>query len=710
MARWFAACAEIYHKFRPEEGQDGDKDEADTQPGQDHVFAFYEELDETLKQELDDAFDDVAVEEVEEAWASSFEDKQDLDLAPPDVLSWELKRPPVLKSAASVTRAIDVGERKLAQWRTMGFELYSKGKVAVLILSGGQDARIGGGLPKGTLDIGLLSHKSIFQLYIERVRRLQHLVYRQSRHLCHIPVYIMCNRENRGIIDDFFRENNYFGIREQDLMLFTQNYMPLVNRKGKILLAEKHRIAMAPDGNGGVFRALVGQGMVSDMKSRGVTSLLMCSVDNILAKVGDPTFLGHCETVRVEAGIKCVEKIIPEEFVGVFCQKTLKARYEDVDGDGILDEVKKVRAAVIEPFELPEEAKRRRTKVASGTPPLELGMGNLSQYYFRVDFIKNQYQLSTKRWHLIPKTVAYVDPKTGEKVEPPPGSKNAYRLELFVFDTFDLTKTVVGFQVDRSEFALVKNLVGIDSPQTALQVMCRLHQKWIIDAGGFFEATRVSTEREDAKCEVSPLVSYEGEDLAGQFPQNNTMRLPFYLPSHSEFVEFSAASSAQTRRPSTHFLDWYSDLAQRELEIELQGNLGPVIEMIEDQSKHDYVGERADEDEVLPPTPRQDESGPAVQRRQFGKAGSKGGGKEGGGAGGGSASSPRGAASAERPGEAPPLGAAALLEDAKGGKPGNQTAIHSRGSDPKGAAAAGGSLAIPKGEDKKRDKYWGALE
>ena len=44
--------------------------------------------------------------------------------------------------------------------------------------------------------------------------------------------------------------------------------------------------------------------------------------------------------------------------------------------------------------------------------------------------------------------------------------------------------------------------------QTALQILGKVHQQWILEAGGSFEDLKVATDRDDSKCEVSPLVSY----------------------------------------------------------------------------------------------------------------------------------------------------------------------------------------------------------
>eukprot|EP00913_Durusdinium_trenchii_P023775 g22329.t1 len=199
---------------------------------------------------------------------------------------------------------------------------------------------------------------------------------------------------------------------------------------------------MNPNGNGGIFKALMEEGMVSDMKGRGVTCLFVCSIDNVLAKVGDPVFIGFCETCKAEAGLKTIEKVLPEEQYGIFCSQLHRDVFEDVDGDGKLDAVSKVKADVLEFFELPEELKKRRKQAGSSGMPLELSSGNLSQYFFKVDFVKRVSQQHWKKYHLIPKSVPYIDLKLGHKVEPPKQEKNARRLEVFIFDAFQASRTV----------------------------------------------------------------------------------------------------------------------------------------------------------------------------------------------------------------------------------------------------------------------------
>jgi len=238
---------------------------------------------------------------------------------------------------------------------------------------------------------------------------------------------------------------------------------------------------MNPDGHGGVIAALQRSGGLEEMATRGIQHLSYVQIDNPLAHVIDPSFIGlHLsEKSSREASSKCVLKTDPDERVGVFC--TVNGNVE-----------------VVEYSDLPSEKATERD--ANGA--LLYGGGSIALHLFSVSFLQQAAQ--RMQWHKANKKVPYIDVQTGEMVEP--DFPNAFKYEKFVFDVLPFAKDTLVVETSReNEFAPIKNASGQDSSETSHLLQQNRAKRWLEAKG--VEVSAKST------VEISPLTASCAEDL-----------------------------------------------------------------------------------------------------------------------------------------------------------------------------------------------------
>ncbi len=395
-----------------------------------------------------------------------------------DILSqdWEeLKALYTEKSAASLEDNVSADlkpmpfkiaadDLRYEYWKETGEILLGKGQVAAFLVAGGQGSRLGFDGPKGMFDIGLPSHKSLFQLQAERLQNL-------SAQVGHpIPWCIMTSPLNHEATVNFFTEHKFFGMDRDNIRFFEQGTICALDPNGKAVVDENNRLALVPDGNGGCFRALAQSGTLAWLAEKGVQYVFLYSVDNALCRICDPAFIGALASEGMSmSASKVVPKAGPNEKVGIFALQNGKP-------------------GVVEYSDLPENY--RDMTNADGS--LTFDGGNIAIHLFKLSGLR-KLQTSRLPWHTARKTVC--------------GIEKCWKFEQFLFDAFPQLGSMLPFGVIREEeFSPVKNAEGNDSPKTARTMIGKLHKEWLKKA-------HVEV-KEDKLYEISPTISYAGEGLS----------------------------------------------------------------------------------------------------------------------------------------------------------------------------------------------------
>ncbi|KAL8836629.1 MAG: hypothetical protein Q9170_002852 [Blastenia crenularia] len=454
-----------------------------TKAGQEQVFTFYDELSTVEKAGLFErlkSFDPNYINEITEKALhppKSHNEDQEVTLDPlPDT------------ATASI---LDSKDEDIQSWYSSGLELVSKGQVAVVLMAGGQGTRLGSSDPKGCFNIGLPSQKSLFQIQAERIWKVQQLAEKESgKKDIAIPWYVMTSGPTRLPTEGFFEEHKNFGLNKDNVSIFEQGVLPCISNDGKILLESKAKVAVAPDGNGGIYQALLTSNVRTDMRKRGIQHIHAYCVDNCLVKVADPVFIGFAASKDVDIATKVVRKRNAKEPVGLILQKNGKpdvVEYSEIDN------------ATAE------------AKDSNKPDLLKFRAANIVNHYYSFRFLETIEDWAHKLpHHVARKKIPCVKIETGEIIRPE--KPNGIKLEQFVFDVFPLTSLdkFACMEVKREdEFSPLKNAKGTgeDDPDTSKQDILNQGRRWVQNVGGSVES---ETAPEETGVEVSPLVSYVG--------------------------------------------------------------------------------------------------------------------------------------------------------------------------------------------------------
>ncbi|MHC4131495.1 MAG: UTP--glucose-1-phosphate uridylyltransferase [Planctomycetota bacterium] len=363
----------------------------------------------------------------------------------------------------------------------IGKKLLSGGKVAAFVVAGGQGTRLGFDSPKGDYPISPLKNKTLFQIFAENITAAS------IKYGTDLSWYIMTSPLNHGQTENIFKSNDYYGLDQNNVIIFQQGTLPNFDFDGKIFLADKYSLALSPDGHGGSLKALYKSGAIENMKKRGIEFISYFQVDNPLIQIFDPLFIGLHSLDGAEMSSKALIKKTPHDKVGNFC---------------LVDD----KVTVIEYSDLPDELAEQRNQDGS----LVFNLGSIAIHLINRHYVEhlNKEDFALKL-HRAVKKIQYID-EDGKLVKP--SEPNGIKLESFVFDALPLTeKSIILQTIKEQEFAPLKNSSGINGPDDVKKRITARAADWLAFAG--IKVPRMLDGSVDAIIEIAPSFALEKEDV-----------------------------------------------------------------------------------------------------------------------------------------------------------------------------------------------------
>ncbi|MGA2796973.1 MAG: UDPGP type 1 family protein [Thermoguttaceae bacterium] len=452
------------------------------QHGQEHLLAFWDRLNEGQRQDLAGQIRSIDFALLDRLYSRRNDQTGVRELAnrasPPPAIRLDTSQNPFTPQQA----------------RRRGREALAAGQVGAILVAGGQGTRLGFNHPKGMYSIGPVSRRTLFQIHVEKILAA-------SRHNgVKIPLYLMTSPKTHDETVAFFKEHNRFGLPEDDLFIFRQGVMPAVDAAtGKVLLESPSRIALSPDGHGGMLAALAASGGLDDARRRGIGQLFYFQVDNPLIDICGPEYIGYHILANSELTSQVIAKRDPMDKVGNVVQ---------VDG----------RSHVIEYSDLPDDVARRRN--ADGS--LSIWAGSIAVHVLDTAMLARMAESADGLpFHYAHKKVAHID-AGGRPVEPK--APNAIKFERFIFDLMPFSANAIVVEIDpREGFAPLKNASGTacDTPEMVQGMMIAQHARWLKQAGAEVSA--------DVPVEICPLFALDAEELALKILPGTRVTRPTYF-------------------------------------------------------------------------------------------------------------------------------------------------------------------------------------
>jgi UDP-N-acetylglucosamine/UDP-N-acetylgalactosamine diphosphorylase len=436
------------------------------QYGQEQLFQFWDRLSASEQDNLLAQIATIDFEQMHRLFHKATDEVNWHSLAeravPPQAIRLTDDAPPF-----TVQAAMECGEQAIRA-----------GKVAMILVAGGQGTRLGFDQPKGMFRIGPVSNRSLFAMHADSIRGTS------RRYGVSIPMYVMTSPATDLATREYFQEHRNLGLGNDELHVFCQGTMPAVDATtGAILMDSSSSLALSPDGHGGIVAALHQQKVLESARQRGIEHFFYAQVDNPLVRACDPLLIGYHLLAQSQMTTQVVSKRFATEKVG---------NVVAIHG----------RSHIIEYSDLPEAIANQVHSDGS----LKLWAGNIAIHVLDLNFLESSAtQNNGLPFHRAVKSVPFVD-AAGSLVKP--SAPNAIKFERFVFDLLPLADRTIVVEGDAKEvFAPVKNADGAatDTPTHCRLALIAQHKRWLEKAG-------VSVS-DLAKVEINPYWALDANEV-----------------------------------------------------------------------------------------------------------------------------------------------------------------------------------------------------
>lgn len=357
---------------------------------------------------------------------------------------------------------------------SLGEKSFRNGEVAMLTVAGGLGTRLGFNGPKGLVPVTPIKHKTLFQVFAEK------LVALKKKYGKPLHWLIMTSEDTDEKTRRAFAENDWYD--EQYVHFFKQGTLPAFTTDKLCVLDRNGAVRYYPDGHGGVFKALRVNGCIEHLRAKEIKYISYFQVDNPLVNLGDCLFLGVHLYHQSEFSTKVIAKRNSEERVGVFVEENKNLR-------------------LVEYSELPKHVADEKTEKGV----LKYRYGNTAIHLLNLDFIERCLA------YRLPIHIAHKRAKhwvKGNFVE-----DDCFKLERFIFDALIHANKAILFEVKREqEFSPVKNADGNDSLETCLNDQILRWHVWLNSVLSVDKAHKTEKNGKEL-VEISPLFADNFSDF-----------------------------------------------------------------------------------------------------------------------------------------------------------------------------------------------------